>query len=210
MASGATTLIVGIDEAGRGALAGPVVAAAAVMTPQQLQNPPEQLKDSKQLTPEQRYQLRQWLLKNLVDWSLAIIWNETIDYYNIAQATYQAMFKALKRLRTWKQIQSIWIDGKFFPLKHFQKIPIHCLVKGDSKHPCIAAASILAKTFRDDVMTLYHHLFPQYNWKTNKGYPTLFHKTQLQRLGPSPLHRFSFKPVCLQKQLFEEQQSEKR
>jgi len=178
---------VGVDEAGRGALAGPVVAAAVI-----LPSPcpwKAELKDSKILTPEKRYQLRSLILTEAVDWGLGILWPHEIDQLNIANAAYLAMRQAILELR--HRPDEIIVDGPRFPFT-FPSVRVRCVVKADATVPEVSAASILAKTFRDDIMQLLHHLYPQYKWNSNKGYPTLAHRSAIVTHHITPLHRRSF------------------
>lgn len=177
----------GVDEAGRGALAGPVVAAAVILPP--FCKWKSQLKDSKRLNPEMRDTLRSLILKEALDWGLGIVWPPEIDRLNIANATYMAMKQAIMELRC--QPDEVIIDGNRFPLK-LEKVNVQCLVKADAYVPEVSAASILAKTFRDDIMRLFHSLYPQYEWESNKGYPTPFHRKAISEHHITPLHRRSF------------------
>ncbi len=175
----------GVDEAGRGALAGPVVAAAIIL-PQGYSNP--DINDSKQLTDAQRRRLRDALLADAVAWNLGILSNSEIDRINIFQAAMQAMCQAVAGLSV--QPLHLAIDGnKFVP----HAIPYTCAIKGDARYLHIAAASILAKTFRDDIMLHLHSLHPQYGWAGNKGYPTPAHRRTIAELGATAWHRKSFR-----------------
>jgi len=166
---GTGLLEAGCDEAGRGCLAGPVFAAAVIL-PNDYTNP--ELNDSKQLSEQQRLSLRDIILRDAIDWSVASVDNKEIDRINILQASINAMHLALDKLKV--RPGALIIDGnRFHP---YCDIPHHCIVKGDSLYLSIAAASILAKTFRDDYMTDLANAYPQYQWQTNKGYPTLKHK----------------------------------
>ncbi|MEA2105716.1 MAG: ribonuclease HII [Bacteroidota bacterium] len=182
----------GCDEAGRGCLAGPVVAAAVIL-PAGFSNP--LLNDSKLLTEKIRYQLREEIENSALAFAIGIINNKQIDELNILKSSILAMHQALTELKT--NFDHIIIDGnKFYPYKN---IPHQCIVKGDSKYYSIAAASILAKTYRDDIMNELHELHPEYNWKKNKGYPTKQHREAIKKFGPTPYHRMSFR--LLDKQL---------
>lgn len=182
----------GCDEAGRGCLAGPVVAAAVIL-PAGFSNP--LLNDSKLLTEKIRYQLREEIENSALAFAIGIINNKQIDELNILKSSILAMHQALTELKT--NFDHIIIDGnKFYPYKN---IPHQCIVKGDSKYYSIAAASILAKTYRDDIMIELHELYPDYNWRKNKGYPTKQHREAIKIFGPTPYHRMSFR--LLDKQL---------
>jgi ribonuclease HII len=175
----------GVDEAGRGCYAGPVV-AAAVMLPKGFYH--SQLNDSKQLKPAQRYALRTVIEKEAISWSYAIIPVEDIDRVNILQATYLAMHKAVNQLKT--QPGLLLIDGNRF--KPYTGIPHQCFVGGDGRFASIAAASILAKTYRDDYMKVLHEQFPHYGWDKNKGYGTAVHRKAIEENGLCLHHRKSF------------------
>ncbi|MCS7072905.1 MAG: ribonuclease HII [Bacteroidia bacterium] len=178
----------GIDEAGRGALAGPVVAAAIILPPD-YQNP--QIKDSKQLSITERESLRNELLSVALVWNIGIQSVEEIDRQNILQATFSAMHEAISGLGLVPDM--LLVDGNRF--RPYPSIPHQCLIKGDATYLSIAAASILAKTFRDDIMKNLHADFPEYQWDTNKGYPTKSHRDKIKLHGLSPWHRRSF--TCL-------------
>ena len=176
----------GCDEAGRGCLAGPVFAAAVIFPPG-YSDP--LINDSKQLTERKRVELRKIIVANALAWAVAMVDNNKIDEVNILKASILAMHLALDKLSTRPQL--ILVDGKiFYP---YPDIPHRCIIKGDAKYQCIAAASILAKTFRDDYMVLIHEKYPQYDWKHNKGYPTQKHRSAILSSGLSPYHRRSFK-----------------
>ncbi len=187
MATKSTNYILGIDEAGRGCLAGPVVAAAVIL-PESFR--PENLTDSKKLSPKQREKLKNEILKNAIDWAVGIVEAREIDKINIANASYMAMFLAAKQIE--KEYSLIRIDGKFFPYKKLFQVPVECIVKGDSKYAEISAASILAKTFRDKIMETLSLYYPEFSWHSNKGYPTPFHKQAVLNYGRSIYHRRSF------------------
>ena len=176
----------GCDEAGRGCLAGPVFAAAVVF-PTDLRLP--LLNDSKQLSGQQRNELRKAIETNAIDWAVASIDHNTIDKVNILQASFMAMHEAIVGLKNAPEL--LLIDGNRF--RPFPGIPHQCFVKGDARFMAIAAASILAKTHRDEFMQQLHKQFPQYGWDKNKGYPTRHHIEALNEYGPSPFHRMSFK-----------------
>ena len=185
----------GCDEAGRGCLAGPVVAAAVIL-PKHYQH--AVLNDSKKLTKTQREAIRQDILRDALAYNVAEVDNKEIDKINILQASFKAMHLAIKGLHTTPQF--LLIDGNRF-LK-YDNIPHACIVKGDGKYSSIAAASILAKTHRDDLMEQYARQYPGYGWERNKGYGTKEHKKGLEKLGPTLLHRESFAPVRGQLKLF--------
>jgi ribonuclease HII len=175
----------GCDEAGRGCLAGPVVAAAVIL-PDTFSHPT--LNDSKKLPDKQRYALRPIIEAEAVSYAIGIVSNEEIDEINILNASFLAMHRALDELN--KLPQQLLIDGnRFIPYKN---IPHHCIVKGDSKYMSIAAASILAKTYRDDIMKMLHADFPHYGWVKNMGYPTALHRQAIATFGTTEHHRMSF------------------
>ncbi len=176
----------GCDEAGRGCLAGPVYAAAVIL-PDDFEHP--LLNDSKQLTERQRYQLRPVIEASAVAWALGIVDNKEIDRINILNASILAMHHALDGLGV--RPGAIVVDGNRF--KPYGSTPWQTIVKGDGKYANIAAASILAKTYRDDAMNALHEQYPQYGWNVNKGYPTKAHRAAIAQHGPSPLHRVSFR-----------------
>ena len=175
----------GCDEAGRGCLAGPVFAAAVIL-PNGFKHP--LLNDSKLLSKDTRDELRIIIEKEAVSWSVAKITPKVIDNINILNASFKAMHYAIKKLDV--QPQLLLIDGNRF--NPYKKIDYHCIIKGDSKFASIAAASVLAKTHRDEYMLKKHQKFPFYAWNNNKGYPTLEHRKALAEYGVSPLHRKSF------------------
>lgn len=182
----------GTDEAGRGCLAGPVTAAAVILPPNfDLHH----LNDSKKLTEKQRYDLRPQIQAKAIAFSYAHVYPEEIDQINILNASIKAMHLALSRLTL--PIDFIAVDGnRFHP---FETIPHECVIKGDGKYQNIAAASVLAKTYRDDYMKKIHEKFPQYYWNQNKGYPTKVHRSAIAKNGATPHHRKSFQ--LLPKQL---------
>lgn len=176
----------GCDEAGRGCLAGPVFAAAVIL-PKNYAN--EALNDSKKISEKGRESLRSEIEKDALAWAVAYCDHLEIDEINILNASILAMHKALTML---KQIpQLILVDGNRF--KPFDNIEYKCIIKGDGKYNSIAAASILAKTHRDEFMLNKHLEYPEYQWHKNKGYPTKFHKNAISQFGISPIHRKSFK-----------------
>ena len=175
----------GCDEAGRGCLAGPV-AAAAVILPKNFKN--SILNDSKQLTAKQRTHLRDIIINSAVDWKVAFVDNNEIDEMNILRASIKAMHIAIEGLK--KEPQFLIIDGnRFYPYK---KIDYKTIIRGDGNYLSIAAASVLAKTFRDDFMEKIHVEFPEYGWNKNKGYPTSFHRQAILEHGITPYHRKTF------------------
>jgi ribonuclease HII len=179
------TLECGCDEAGRGCLAGPVVAAAVIL-PQNFECP--LLNDSKQLTELQREALRPIIEKEAVAWAVAEVDNHEIDEINILNASILAMHRAVQKLTT--RPEFIIVDGNRF--KPFEDIPHQTIVKGDSKYLSIAAASVLAKTYRDELMQTLHAEFPHYDWDKNKAYPTLKHRASIREHGTTGYHRMTF------------------
>ena len=175
----------GVDEAGRGSLAGPVYAAAVILS---ANNIIEGLDDSKKLSEKKRYLLRDEILEKSLAWAVASVDNEEIERINILNASIKAMHLAIDKLSL--KPQYIIVDGNKF-LK-YQDIPHKTIVKGDSKYMSIAAASILAKTFRDEYMTKVSKDFPQYNWAKNKGYATKEHREMVMKYGLTNLHRRKF------------------
>ena len=175
----------GCDEAGRGCLAGPVFAAAVIL-PADFSDPV--LNDSKQLKEKTRYALREMIQKVAISWAVAKIDAEEIDQINILNASIKAMHLSLDQLK--KKPSFIIVDGNRF--KPYKKIPHTTIIKGDGQYFSIAAASILAKTYRDDFMLEHHEKYPQYNWKKNKGYGTLDHRRAIAEFGRCSLHRESF------------------
>ena len=174
----------GCDEAGRGCLAGSVYAAAVIL-PEDYQN--ELLNDSKQLTEKRRYQLREIIQRDAVAWAVGIVTPEEIDKINILNASILAMHRALDQLKV--RPEAIIVDGNRF--KPYQKLPYTTIVKGDGKYLSIAAASILAKTYRDDYMNSLAKEYPLYDWLSNKGYPTKKHREAIKQYGLTPYHRKS-------------------
>jgi ribonuclease HII len=175
----------GCDEAGRGCLAGSVYAAAVIL-PEDYQN--ELLNDSKQLTEKRRYQLREMIERDAIAWAVGIVTPEEIDKINILNASILAMHRALDQLKV--RPEAIIVDGNRF--KPYQKLPHTTIVKGDGKYLSIAAASILAKTYRDDYMNKLAEEYPQYDWLSNKGYPTKKHREAIKQFGITPYHRKSY------------------
>jgi ribonuclease HII len=175
----------GCDEAGRGCLAGSVYAAAVIL-PNDYQN--DLLNDSKQLTEKRRYQLREIIERDAVAWAVGIVTPEEIDKINILNASILAMHRALDQLKV--RPEAIIVDGNRF--KPYNKIPHTTIVKGDGKYLSIAAASILAKTYRDDYMNRLAEEYPQYDWRSNKGYPTKKHREAIKQFGITPYHRKSY------------------
>lgn len=175
----------GCDEAGRGCLAGSVYAAAVIL-PRDYGNP--LLNDSKQLSPRLRYQLREQIQQDALAWAVGIVTAEEIDRINILKASLLAMHRALDLLKV--RPEAIIADGnRFAP---YRDLPYTTIVKGDGKYQAIAAASILAKTYRDDYMEQLHEEYPMYDWKSNKGYPTRKHREGIRRFGICPYHRKSY------------------
>lgn len=176
----------GCDEAGRGCLAGPVYAAAVIL-PAAFSNP--LINDSKQLTERQRKALRPIIESEAVAWAVGVVTHEEIDKINILNASILAMHRALDALQV--RPGAIIVDGNRF--KPYGDLPWQTFVKGDSRFANIAAASILAKTYRDEAMERLHQEYPQYAWDVNKGYPTKAHRAAIEKYGPSPYHRMSFR-----------------
>lgn len=185
----------GCDEAGRGCLAGAVYAAAVVLPPD-FRN--ALLNDSKKLTEKQRYALRPLIEEAALAWAVGIVTPQEIDRINILNASFLAMHRAIEQLRVTPQ--HLLIDGNRF--KPYPGIAHTCVVKGDGKYEAIAAASILAKTYRDDYMNELHEKYPMYDWKSNKGYPTKAHRAAIAQYGPSPYHRLSFQLLERQLSIF--------
>ncbi|MBP3552095.1 MAG: ribonuclease HII [Bacteroidaceae bacterium] len=175
----------GCDEAGRGCLAGAVYAAAVIL-PQDFHN--ELLNDSKQLTERQRYALREVIEREAIAWAVGTVSPQEIDKINILNASILAMHRAVDGLKV--KPEALIIDGNRF--KPYHNLPHTTVVKGDGKYLSIAAASILAKTYRDDYMNKLHEEYPHYDWKGNKGYPTKKHREGIRLHGTTPYHRMSF------------------
>jgi len=191
----------GCDEAGRGCYAGPVFAAAVILPPRFYH---ADLNDSKQVTAEKRDELRLYIEKKALAYSVAMVDNDEIDTINILRASFKAMHLALDTLNTVPE--ALLIDGnRFTPYK---TIPHYCIVDGDALYASIAAASILAKTYRDEYMRKLHHEFPHYNWQKNKGYGTLEHRKAIEAHGICKYHRRSFNIVSTQTEMSLEVQEE--
>ena len=184
----------GCDEAGRGCLAGPVVAASVILS-KNFKHP--LLNDSKQLSKKNRDLLEKMIKEKAVVWGIGVIWNQKIDKINILNASIKAMHKSIEKLKTKPEL--LLIDGNRFHA--FKDIPHKCIIKGDAKYACIAAASVLAKTYRDKLMQKLHLEFPQFDWKNNKGYPTKIHRQSIVNYGITKYHRKSFKLLPLQLKL---------
>ena len=175
----------GCDEAGRGCLAGSVYAAAVIL-PEDYQN--DLLNDSKQLSEKKRYQLREIIQRDAVAWAVGIVTPQEIDRINILNASILAMHRALNQLEV--RPEAVIVDGNRF--KPYRDLPHTTIVKGDGKYLSIAAASILAKTYRDDYMNQLAEEYPQYDWLSNKGYPTKKHREAIKAYGITPYHRKSY------------------
>ena len=175
----------GCDEAGRGCLAGSVYAAAVILPPDYVN---EQLNDSKKLTERQRYALREVILRDATAWAVGGVTPEEIDKINILNASFLAMHRALDQLSV--RPEAIIVDGNRF--RPYGNLPYATIVKGDGKYLSIAAASILAKTFRDDYMNHLAEEYPMYDWQSNKGYPTRKHREAIRQHGITPYHRKSY------------------
>ena len=191
----------GCDEAGRGCLAGPVYAAAVILPPD-YEN--ELLNDSKQLTAKKRYALREQIQRDALAWAVGIVSNEEIDEINILNASILAMHRALDQLTV--RPEYVIVDGNRFKPYHpngaKEALPHTTIVKGDGKYLSIAAASILAKTYRDDCMKALHEDYPYYGWDHNAGYPTKEHRQGIKEHGLTPHHRKSFNQLGDEGQLF--------
>jgi ribonuclease HII len=185
----------GCDEAGRGCLAGPVVAAAVVL-PKKYRHP--LLNDSKQLTRSERDLLRIEIERDALDWAVAEVSHIEIDSINILNASFKAMHHAIVKLKVIPTL--LLIDGNRF--SPFPEIPHECIIKGDGKFLSIAAASVLAKTYRDELMTKLSAEFPGYGWETNMGYPTEGHRDGIRKLGITPYQRKTFQLLPAQLELF--------
>ena len=177
---------VGCDEAGRGCLAGPVVAAAVILG-KDFSN--DIINDSKKLSEKNRNSLRTYIEENALAWAVGIVTPQEIDQINILNASFLAMHRALDQIQY--PLDLIVVDGNRF--NKYNEIPHECIVKGDGKYMNIAAASILAKTYRDEIMDNLDIEFPQYNWKKNKAYPTKAHREAISVYGTTPHHRLSFR-----------------
>lgn len=185
----------GCDEAGRGCFAGPVFAAAVIL-PKDFSHPT--LNDSKQLTAKAREELKNFIHSNAIDYAVAMVDNTEIDRINILRASFRAMHLALDQLK--EDPSFLLIDGNRFD--PYKKLKHQCIVEGDGKYASIAAASILAKTYRDEYMMKLDEEFPYYNWKKNKGYGTAEHRNVIKEHGPCKYHRMSFRLVPEQLDLF--------
>lgn len=175
----------GCDEAGRGCLAGAVYAAAVILPPDYYHN---DLNDSKQLSEKKRYALRPEIEKEAISWAIGFVTPEEIDRINILKASFLAMHRAIDQLKSVPE--HLLIDGnRFVP---YPDIPHTTVIKGDSKYLSIAAASVLAKTYRDDYMDQLAEVYPAYQWRNNKGYPTMAHRDAIRQYGATPYHRKSF------------------
>jgi ribonuclease HII len=186
----------GCDEAGRGCFAGPVFAAAVIL-PRDFYHP--LLNDSKQVSPEIRLELRSYIETHALDWVVEQVSNEEIDEINILKASFKAMHLAINKLKPKPEL--LLIDGHMF--YKYKRIPHQCVIRGDGIYASIAAASILAKTYRDDYMQQLHQLYPQYNWFNNKGYGTREHRQGIATHGLCPYHRRSFNIESTQLEIFE-------
>lgn len=186
----------GCDEAGRGCLAGPVVAAAVILP---AQCSISGLNDSKKLSARARSLLRSEIESTAVDYAIGIVSHSEIDEINILQASFLAMHRALDQLKM--RPDHLLIDGNRF--KKYAEVEHHCIIGGDGKYLAIAAASILAKTYRDELMEALHEEFPHYNWNRNKGYPARTHRDAIRVHGVSPYHRLSFRLLNDQPSLFD-------
>jgi ribonuclease HII len=178
----------GVDEVGRGCLAGAVVAAAVIL-PKNYQH--LLLRDSKKLNAKQRKNLQADIIRDALAYSIAEVSNEEIDVLNIRNASVLAMQKAIANLSITPEL--LLIDGNFF--KALQNIDFHCIIKGDNKYLSIAAASVLAKNYRDEMMQKYAEIYPGYGWETNAAYPTKAHYEAIAKLGITPLHRKTFRLI---------------
>jgi ribonuclease HII len=188
----------GCDEVGRGCLAGPVVAAAVIL-PKKFRS--RKLNDSKQLNKEERLEAREIILKNALGWAVAEVDHLEIDQINILNASFKAMHLALDQLTL--RPQFLLIDGNRF--KPYLELPFECIIKGDGHYLSIAAASVLAKTYRDELMEKLSQQYPGYGWHTNVGYPTEEHREGIKALGITPYHRKSFQLLPSQLELFEDE-----
>ncbi|MEM9857294.1 MAG: ribonuclease HII [Bacteroidota bacterium] len=187
----------GCDEAGRGCLAGPVVAAAVIL-PKNYRN--KELNDSKKLAKKKREALRTQIEDEATHWAVGFVDNREIDRINILNASYLAMQRAVDQLK--QQPELLLIDGNRY--KPHNDIPFECIIKGDGKFLSIAAASILAKTYRDDYMEKIGLEHPEYHWENNVGYPTPAHRDAIKQIGPTSFHRMSFQLLPAQLDLFPE------
>ncbi len=186
----------GCDEVGRGCLAGPVVAAAVIL-PKKFKH--HLLTDSKQLKKKDREQLQEEIKRSAIAWAVAEVSHQEIDEINILNASFKAMHLALDQLNV--RPEFLLVDGNRF--NPYRKIEHHCIIMGDSKYLSIAAASVLAKTFRDDLMEKLSHQYPGYGWERNMGYPTTQHRDGIRLLGITPYHRKSFQLLPSQLEIFQ-------
>lgn len=180
------SLEAGTDEAGRGCLSGPVVAAAVIL-PKEFTHP--FLNDSKQLSEKKREELRPFIEENAIAYGVSFVWQDEVDKINVLQASITGMHRSIGLLQV--QPEFIIVDGNKF--SSYKEIPYKTIVKGDAKYQSIAAASVLAKTYRDAYMEKIHEEFPMYNWKQNKGYPTKEHRKAIQQFGVTKYHRKTFR-----------------
>lgn len=188
------SLEAGTDEAGRGCLSGPVVAAAVIL-PEHFSHP--FLNDSKQISEKKREELRPFIEENALAFGVSFVWQEEVDKINVLQASITGMHRAIDALTIAPEF--IIVDGNKF--RNYKDIPHKTIVKGDSKFQSIAAASILAKTYRDEYMAKIHQEYPSYNWQKNKGYPTKEHRDAIRKFGSTKYHRKTFKLLPEQLQL---------
>ena len=184
----------GCDEAGRGCLAGPVYAAAVIL-PKKYKN--KWLNDSKKLSDADRYELRHEIEKVALAWAVGVVDHKEIDEINILNASFLGMHRAVDQLKVTPEL--LLIDGNRF--KVYKNIPHQCIIKGDAKYLSIAAASILAKTYRDDLMKAEALKHPEYSWENNMGYPTKKHREAIRQYGVTPIHRLTFQLLPRQLQL---------
>ena len=180
------SIVCGCDEAGRGCLAGPVVAAAVIL-PDDFEHP--LLNDSKKVSVSNRDLLAEFIQTHALGFAIGVVTHEEIDRINILKASILAMHRAIEALPSTPE--HIIVDGNRF--YSYQNIPHECFVKGDARFTQISAASILAKTHRDKIMSDLHHQFPDYKWNENMGYPTIAHRAAIQQIGVSPFHRLTFR-----------------
>lgn len=188
-----TGIEAGCDEAGRGCLAGPVVAAAVIL-PRKINAELKALDDSKKLNEKQREALRPIIEKYAIDFAVGIVDNHKIDEINILNASFLAMHKAIDKLKIKPCL--LLIDGNRFT--KYKKLKHECIIKGDGKYMAIAAASILAKTYRDEIMEKLHQKYLMYDWKKNKGYPTAYHREMIMKYDSTEYHRKSFRLLATQ------------
>lgn len=180
------SLEAGTDEAGRGCLSGPVVAAAVIL-PEDFSHP--FLNDSKQLSEKKREEVRPFIEENALAFGVSFVWQQEVDEINVLQASITGMHRAIDALKIVPEF--IIVDGNKF--RNYKEIPYETIVKGDAKYLSIAAASVLAKTYRDDYMKKIHKEFPMYNWSKNKGYPTKEHRNAIREFGATAYHRKTFR-----------------